>query len=48
MRRSSRMASEELAPLAAAWTATDPYAVTGPGIETARWLLQCCQRGYEI
>ena len=30
------------------WTATDPYAVTGPGIETARWLLQCCQRRYEL
>ena len=31
-----------------AWSATDSYAVTGPGIETARWLLQCCQRGYEL
>jgi hypothetical protein len=40
--------AEELAPLEVAWTATDPHAVTGPGIETARWLLQCCQRGYEL
>ena len=40
--------AEELAPLEVAWSATDPYAVTGPGIETARWLLQCCQRRYEL
>ena len=40
--------AEELAPLEAAWSATDPSVVTGPGIETARWLLQCCQRGYEL
>jgi len=40
--------AEELAPLEVAWTATDPYAVTGPGIETARWLLQCCQHRYEL
>ncbi|HYU31548.1 MAG TPA: hypothetical protein VEW48_05255 [Thermoanaerobaculia bacterium] len=29
--------AEELAPLEVAWSATDPHAVTGPGIETARW-----------
>ena len=40
--------AEELAPLEVAWSATDPHAVTGPGIETARWLLQCCQRRYEL
>ena len=40
--------AEELAPLEVAWTATDPSAVTGPGLETARWLLQCCQRLYEL
>ena len=40
--------AEELAPLEVVWSATDPYAVTGPGIETARWLLQCCQRRYEL
>ena len=27
--------AEELAPLEVAWTATDPHAVTGPGIEAA-------------
>jgi hypothetical protein len=40
--------AEELASLEVAWSATDLYAVTGPGIETACWLLQCCQRGYEL
>ena len=40
--------AEELAPLEVARAATDPSAVTGPGIETARWLLQCCQRGYKL
>ena len=40
--------AEELAPLEVAWTAMDPHAVIGPGIETARWLLQCCQRRYEL
>ena len=41
--------AEELAPLKVAWDATDPYAVIGPGLETARWLLLCCQRrGYEL
>jgi hypothetical protein len=29
--------AEELAPLEIAWATTDPYAVTGLGIETARW-----------
>jgi hypothetical protein len=40
--------AEELAPLEVAWTATDPSPVTGPGLETARWLLQCRQRRYEF
>ena len=40
--------AEELAPLDVAWSATDPYAVTGPEIEVARWLLRCCVRGYEL
>jgi hypothetical protein len=40
--------AEELAPLDVAWNATDPYAVTGPEIEVARWLLRCCVRGYEL
>jgi hypothetical protein len=47
-RRIDQVLAEELAPLEVAWTATDPCAVTGPGIETARWLLRCCQRGYEL
>ena len=29
--------AEEPAPLEVAWSATGPSAVTGPGIETARW-----------
>lgn len=29
------------APLEVAWAATNPYAVTGPGIETARWREGC-------
>jgi hypothetical protein len=29
--------AEEPAPLEVAWSATDPSAVTGPGIEPARW-----------
>jgi hypothetical protein len=37
--------AEELAPLE---VRHGPQAVTGPGIETARWLLQCCQRRYEL
>jgi hypothetical protein len=29
--------AEELAPLEVAWSAADPSAVAGPGIEIARW-----------
>ncbi len=48
MRIDCQALAEELAPLEVAWSATDPYAVAGPEIEAARWLLQCCQRGYEL
>ncbi len=47
-RRDCEVLAEELAVLDVAWTATDPYAVTGPEIEVARWLLRCCIRGYEL
>lgn len=40
--------AEELAPLEVVWSAIDPQEVTGPGIDTARALLRCCVRGYEL
>lgn len=43
-----KVLAEELAPLEVAWSATDPQAVTGPGIGVARALLRCCVRSYEL
>ncbi len=43
-----KVLAEELAPLAVAWSATDPKQITGPGIATARALLRCCHRAYEL
>ena len=47
-RRDCQVLAEELAPLDVAWTAEDANAVTGPGIETARWLLRATRRGIEL
>jgi len=43
-----KVLAEELAPLDVAWSATKAREVTGPGIATARALLRCCVRGYEL
>lgn len=43
-----KVLAEELAPLDVAWSATDPNQITGPGIETAKALLRCCHRSYEL
>jgi hypothetical protein len=43
-----RVLAEELAVLDVAWTAEDVNEVTGPGIETARWLLKASLRGIEL
>jgi len=43
-----KVLAEELAPLDVNWGATEGQGVTGPGIETAKALLRCCHRSYEL
>lgn len=43
-----RVLAEELAALDVTWTAEDVNDITGPGIETAKWLLSISRHGMSL